>query len=414
MIDIKPWSKTTRYLVSGLMLAVLISFAYAMRTLIPALLVAAFLAYILNPIVAYANRLSRLPRTLIVSLVYTSIVGILAVIIVIYTPILVEQTQLVGADLQNIEDELIEAINSEAKNLGIDLDAADLLGNFAQNFTESFSSDQLFQAVILVQTTSTNVILLLIVLVTSFYLLKDWHQLREWFIALAPTDYQPDVRRLYGEIKDIWQAYLWGQLVLMITIGVLSGLGSALLGLRGAAVALGVIAGVLDLIPSAGPFVAMVVAAIVAWFQGPPSYLPISPVLFVILVLAVFGLIQTVENIWLRPRVMGQSLKIHPAIVFIAVMGSLAISGILAALIIVPVISTFGTVGRYLWHKIFGLDPWRPVFKPEPESDLEQTTAVAPIDQDLVSNMNNMPESYVPHQPNKSSPLPQASEVSQR
>ncbi len=112
------------------------------------------------------------------------------------------------------------------------------------------------------------------------------------------------------------------------------------------------------LIPSAGPFVAMVIAAVVAWFQGPPDYLPISNLLFSVLVVSTFALIQTMENVWLRPRVMGQNLQIHPAIVFVAVMGSLAISGILTALIIVPAISTFGTIGRYLWHKIFGLNPW--------------------------------------------------------
>ncbi|MCA9979635.1 MAG: AI-2E family transporter [Anaerolineales bacterium] len=377
MIDSKPWSRTTRYLVFGLILAAMIWFGYTMRALLPALMVAAFLAYILNPVVAYVNRLSRLPRTWVVTLVYTSIVGILAILVVLSTPILVEQTQLVGADLQNIEDQLIAVINEEAAALGLTIDAASLLGNLSSNFSTSFSSDQIFQAFTVVQATSTNAILLLIVLVTSFYLLKDWHRLREWLIELAPAGYRADTRRLYGEIKDIWQAYLWGQLVLMVTIGVASGLGAALVGLPGSAVALGVIAGVLDLIPSAGPFVAMVIAAVVAWFQGPPDYLPISPILFVILVVGVFGLIQTVENIWLRPRVMGQSLRIHPAIVFVAVMGSLAISGILTALVVVPVISTLGTVGRYLWHKIFELDPWR---SPSPSSTSngkgEDTTAV--------------------------------------
>jgi predicted PurR-regulated permease PerM len=364
MIDSQPWSKTTRYLIFALLLGGLIWFTYTMRALIPALIVGAFLAYILNPVVVYFNHISRLPRTWIVAIVYTSIVGALAVAITLTTPILLEQSRLVGDDLQNIEEQLIVIINSEAQALGFTIDATNIIGDFSQSFSTSFTSDQFFQAMNVVQTTSTNIVLLLIVLVTSFYLLKDWHLMREWLISLAPTHTQGDVRRLYGEIKEIWQAYLWGQLVLMVSIGVLSGLAAALLGLRTSAVALGVIAGVLDLVPSVGPLTAMVVAAVVAWFQGPPDYLPVSQLVFVILVVGSFTAIQTMENIWLRPRVMSHNLQIHPAVVFVAVMGSLAISGILTALIVIPAISTFGTIGRYLWCKIFGLDPWHPLPKP--------------------------------------------------
>jgi predicted PurR-regulated permease PerM len=65
-----------------------------------------------------------------------------------------------------------------------------------------------------------------------------------------------------------------------------------------------------------------------------------------VIVTAVYLTIQVIENIWWRPRVMAQSLKIHPAVVFIAVMGALTLIGPLAALIIVPTIGSISVIGR--------------------------------------------------------------------
>jgi predicted PurR-regulated permease PerM len=55
---------------------------------------------------------------------------------------------------------------------------------------------------------------------------------------------------------------------------------------------------------------------------------------------------------------MGNSLRLHPAIVFVAIVGSLALAGILVALIIVPVIGSALVIGRYLYCKILDIDPW--------------------------------------------------------
>jgi predicted PurR-regulated permease PerM len=144
----------------------------------------------------------------------------------------------------------------------------------------------------------------------------------------------------------------------MFVIGILSGVGAAAVGLSSTAVALGLLAGLLDIIPSAGPAVAMVIATAVAWFQGPPDYIHLSNFWFAMLLLGIFTAIQTIENIWLRPRIMGHSLKMHPGVVFVAVMGALAIGGILVALVIIPTIGTLSILGYYFRARIFGMDPW--------------------------------------------------------
>ena len=62
--------------------------------------------------------------------------------------------------------------------------------------------------------------------------------------------------------------------------------------------------------------------------------------LFALLVLTVFTSIQIVENVWLRPKIMGDKLRLHPALILVGVLGSLELAGALTALVIVPVMGS--------------------------------------------------------------------------
>lgn len=143
---------------------------------------------------------------------------------------------------------------------------------------------------------------------------------------------------------------------MMIIIGVITGLSAAVIGVPGA-VAFGVIAGLLDIILTVGPMIVTVIAALVAYFAG-STFLPITNLWFTLLVIALFTAIKLVEDVWLRPRIMGHTLKMHPAVVFVAIMGALALAGVLVALIIIPVVASVGIIGRYLYCRIFELEPW--------------------------------------------------------
>lgn len=363
------WSRTTRYITFFLTLAFLLWFFWAIGDLVGPLIISALLAYVLNPPINYVNSVSKLPRTLVVTLVYVLLISLLGMAIFFLTPVAIAQWQILSVELQNILIELRLAAVTQIAALGLNINVDDTF-NTLENFftTGNLGADQIFRVL---SATSRNLAWVLIILVTTFYLLQDWHRLREWIFNIVPPTYRGDVRRLYGEIKDTWQAYLWGQILLMTIVGLLSGVGSAAIGLQ-AAVVLGLIAGILDVIPSVGPAVAMIVATLVAWFQGPPDYLPMSDTWYMILVLGIYVAIQSIENIWLRPKIMGQSLKMHPGIVFLAVMGSLAMGGILVALLIVPVIGTAGVIGAYLRARMFGLEPWETDLAIEPAAPVEE------------------------------------------
>lgn len=347
------WSRAIRYLALIIVLVSLVWLLSAARPLIGPLVIAALLAYVLNPAVTLIKTRTSLRHSTSVSLVYLLFLVGLVAMLVIFVPVVAQQAKRVALELQIVRVRLEDALVSPLTFLGFELRLDELLVELQDISAPLFKPERVLRMLI---AATTNLAWIVVILVTTYHLLRDWERLREWLIGLAPQAYQPDVRRLYEEIKGVWQTHLRGQLLLMLLVGVITGMGSAAIGLRHA-VLLGLLAGALDLIPSLGPAVAMVVAVAVAWFEG-SAYLPLPKGWFAVVVIVLYLLIQQVENIWLQPRIMGRRLRLHPGLVFVAVTGALALGGTVVALIIVPLLASAGVVGRYVHRRMLGLEPW--------------------------------------------------------
>ena len=116
------------------------------------------------------------------------------------------------------------------------------------------------------------------IFLASIYISLDAHTYRGALLQAAPAAYQPEISILLARIERVWNAFLHGELILMLVIGVITTLGLTALGVPGA-LYLGIIAGLLEIIPSIGPIIATVPAVIVALIQG-SAYLPISNLAF--------------------------------------------------------------------------------------------------------------------------------------
>jgi len=349
----KNWSKTTRYFVLALSLAAILWFMAAARALLIPLGISAVLAFLLNPTVTYVNKNTKLERTWAVLLVYLFALAMLVTAVIILVPIIPTQIANLVEELQIVTEQFQEQVSEPIEFMGFDIPLDQIVGDIEILPADFIQADVIIG---LFQSASTNIGWVLLILVTTYYLLQDWPQLRDWLLNLAPDDYSDDVRRLYQEIKTVWQRYLKGQLRLTLIIGFFTGLGGAMIGLPGW-LAIGILAGVLDIILTVGPAVVMVVIGLVAYFAG-STYLPMSNIWFAVLAVGLSALLQVIEQIWLRPRIMGHSLRMHPGVVFIAIIGALALAGVLAALIIIPVVGSIIVIGRYIYYKIFDLDPW--------------------------------------------------------
>jgi predicted PurR-regulated permease PerM len=180
--------------------------------------------------------------------------------------------------------------------------------------------------------------------------------MRDWLMGLAPQPYRPEVEELYNRIRNVWMAYLRGQIVLMFIVGVVFTVAWVIIGIPGALV-LGVIAGLFTLVPDVGPFLAMVLAAGVALLEG-SNWIPLSNFWVAGIVVIVYLVLINLKNFFLRPYIMGRSVHMNEALIFIAIVIATILKGILGALLVVPMLASVVVIGGYVQRRVLGLPPF--------------------------------------------------------
>ena len=370
----KSWSKTTRYLVLVLVLISLVALAVAASELIAPLAISALLAWLLNPAVTLFHNRTKLKRQWTVLIVYLFSLALIVALGVLLALLAPSQINNVAKDFQDLSIVVVQQIEEHSTRtftlLGYPVNPAEIVSNITVDTSQFMRPDIILEWL---RAASTNLTWILVIILTTFYLLQDWPRLRDWLIGLAPEHYQGDFQRVYEEVKDVWQRYLRGQLRLSLIIGALTTLLLTSVGLPGAVV-FGILAAIFDVILTVGPLIVMAAAAVVALLAG-STFLPLSNAWFTLLVLGVFALVQIFENVWLRPRVMGQSLNMHPGVIFVGIVGALSMAGIFAALIVVPMLGSTAVVGHYVHAKIMDIPPWPDVIL---TSDTGETPPAAP------------------------------------
>ena len=354
------WSRPVRYLVFILVALLVALVVWYARRIFEPLIIAAFAAYLIHPAVNYLTSHTRLRRKSAVNLVF-----IVTLLLVIGTPasltsIVFDESSQVVTDILHIYNQLIVWLEQPKAIPGIPIN----FGNFANQlnqFRSTFVASLTTQAIQIVSKTSLGAIWILVILVTIYYLLSEWPRIRQGFIGSFPEKYTPELNELYQRLRRIWMSYLRGQIVLMLIVGVAFSIAWTVIGIPGGLV-LGVIAGFLTLIPDVGPFLAALLAVGVALLEGSSwSWMPASHLLVGLIVLAVYIILVTIKNFWVRPIIMGRSVQMHESLVLISILLATMLWGILGALIIVPVLASLAVILDYLRRRILGMTPFPPV-----------------------------------------------------
>jgi len=349
------WNQPFRYVTMILLVIFFFIVGWYIRPAIGPLVIGALLAYGLNPVKNLLADKTPLSHSYSATIVLLFTLGLLIAIPAFMLPTLTREFQALIRDLVRVVSITLDFLTQPVVLFEFEFSPGTLfpdpvlwISEGAQTITEN--------AFHLLEIITKNLLWLLVSLVTMFYLLKDWSRLRDWLLSLPPLSYQSDVHRIYQEIRQIWRGYLRGNLALMTIVGIIFTIAWLILGVPGALV-LGIIAGVLTIIPDLGPAIAALLAAVVAFIEG-STYLPLTNFWFAILVIGVYMALINIKNIWLRPRVFGRSVHMHEGIVFIAIIIAVVIEGILGALIVIPVLASAGIIGRYMYNRSFGLPPW--------------------------------------------------------
>jgi len=352
MNENNQWSITFRYIVGIILFAAFVAFVFYAHDAIRNFVLAGFVAYLLNPAVDFLASRTRVKRSTSVNIVFFSSVLLFVGVPAGLTPVFYDEAQIVVQDLLDLSAQLGHTLSQPVVfgNLVFHLES---WANNLLQAQDAFLAPLPEEILSLLETTSVGVLWFLVILVSVYLLLSHWPAIRASMFSFVLPVYRPEVEELYKRIKDIWMAYLRGQIVLMIIVCVVFTIVWLIMGIPGALV-LGVIAGLFTLVPDVGPFLAAMLAAGVALLEG-SSWIPLSHFWVAGLVVAVYVVLINLKNFFLRPIVMGRSVHMNEGLVFVVIIAATILEGILGALLIVPVVAMVTVIVGYLRRKILGL-----------------------------------------------------------
>ncbi len=349
------WSISFRYVMGILYFAALIAFVFYAHDAVRNLVIAAFVAYLVNPAVIYLSTSTRMSRTAAVNIVYFSALVILVGVPATFAPIFYDEVQIIVKDLLDISNQLRLSLSSPVYVGGLVFHLEEW-GLSLFQLQNAFLTPLPEEALQLLETTSVGVLWFLVILVAVHLFLSQWPNMRNTLISFAPSPYHAELQELYDRIRRIWMAYLRGQIVLMIIVGVVFTIAWTIMGIPGALV-LGVIAGLFTLVPDVGPFLAAVLAAGVALLEG-STWIPLSNFWVAGIVVVVYLVLINLKNFLLRPYIMGRSVHMNEALVFIIIMIATILEGILGALLVVPLAASAVVIAGYIQRRVLGLPPF--------------------------------------------------------
>lgn len=310
-----------KYLINNHFLAALVLIAlFWLAIELSNILIIIFISYIImaaiSPFSDFLIR-KRIPKILAVLIPYTITIAILVLLIFPLIPFFMSQIQLLFSNLPKYIDQI-------AKTFSLHIDATNI-----KNVFESDINALSKNALSVTGKIFSGVFSTLTVLVISFYLMLEREMLKKQFISLLPKKHHDNALATIVQIENKIGLWLRGQFILSFTIGIFTWIGLTAFNLP-FAFPLGLMAGLLEIVPTIGPIIAAIPAIIVA--------LTISPG-FAVSVMFFYILVQMLENNILVPKIMEKAVGLNPIVIIIGVLIGSKFLGILGALLAVPFIA---------------------------------------------------------------------------
>jgi predicted PurR-regulated permease PerM len=302
------------------------------------------IAYLLDPL---ANRLTRLGLSRLVAalIILAAFVIIFAAAVVLIAPILADQLkdliEHVPAYMQRLEALAKDPSHPWVKSIfgsaaGGDAGSVSVLLNKSIGYLTEVLPTLWTKGAALLSLFS----LLVITPVVAFYLLVDWERVIDAFDGLIPLYRRDTVRGLAREINTVLSGYLHGQLLVCAILGTYYAIGLTLAGLS-FGVLIGALSGLLTFVPYVGSLTALVVSLGVALAQFSPEWSRILVVVGVVLVGQFF------EGNVLSPKLVGESVGLHPVWLIFALLACGYLFGFVGLLLAVPLAAAAGVLTRF-------------------------------------------------------------------
>lgn len=339
-----PFPRLSRYQIAWIFGGLLIAgwLVWLLGPVLTPFFISVLIAYMVNPIVGWLED-KKMRRDLAVSLVFLLAFLLLVVVLLIVIPVLIREV----ADFLGRLPGYLDAFQQNAlpwieAQLGIEINLQSFDVERARKLIQDYFSNIAGAAgnVLSVMTQSGGRFLvwissMVLIPLVTFYLLRDWRLLMDTLRDILPRNIEPTAVRLTEDCDEALGGFLRGQLMVMISLGLVYAIGLWIVGLNNA-IAIGLIAGLVSFVPYLGAIIGVLLAGTTAVIQD-------FSFLFLLSVGIVFVVGQLIESFVLTPKLVGDRIGLHPVLVIFAVMAGGQLFGFAGVLLALPAAAA-GTV----------------------------------------------------------------------
>ena len=325
-------------------LTITLFFLYLLTPILLPFVSAALLAYLGDPLVDRLEK-KKLSRTLSVVIVFVLFFIIIAPLFLFLIPLLQDQISTLVYKLPdyinwtvvNIQPILQDTFNITLPPLDVD----QLKKTVAEEWT---NAGGFFKGLLRTVSHSGLVVAgwlanIFLIPVITFYLMRDWDHLIQYIYDLLPRSIVKEVSLMAKESDDVLGAFLRGQMLVMLALGVIYSIGLKFVGLE-FSLLIGLFAGLLSFIPYMGLVVGVLIASVAILYQTHDA-------INLLWVLLVFVVAQMIEGMFLTPILVGDRIGLHPVAVIFAVLAGGQLFGFFGILLALPV---FAVLAVFLRH----------------------------------------------------------------
>lgn len=337
MSKIKP--RTALFIVLGLLFIWLL---YLDRNILTPFILAIILAYILNPLVNFLTSSFKLPRSLSILVIYFLIIGLLVSLGVVAASRISQEADEIQTFVSSFTANSEEKINT----------LPEIAQPIAENFVSSLQSTFLLTpaALLAIFPKAVSELLgLLIVLYSTFFLLLEGKNLIYRFLKSVSDSTRSDLENLLQKINHTLSGYLRGELFLIVFVSLMLFIALSILGIKFALI-LAIFSGLAEIIPFIGPLIATSAAVLVTLTTQQVNF-SLDPLSASLIIILIYFFIRQFQDYLVTPYIIGRITKIHPFIVFFAVLSGGHLFGVLGYILAVPLAAIVKILLEYALEK---------------------------------------------------------------
>jgi predicted PurR-regulated permease PerM len=302
-----------------------LGFLYWIRDIIIQVFVALLITTILNPSVTRLQKY-KVPRAVSILIIYLMLLALMIFAVATLVPALVDQTT-----------KFTSAIPQLMGELNIPIEVVDQLTVELTSQLSNLPS----QVVRISVSIFSNVVSFLAIFILALYFLLAWNKLPDYLLKFLPNEQVAEVDRIISRIEKDLGGWARGQIILMFIVGLATYIGLLILGIP-YALPLAVLAGMFELVPNLGPFLAAVPAVLVGLGISPLTGLAVAALGF---------LIQQIENYVFVPKIMQRSAHVSPVVTLLSIVIGFRVAGVTGAILSIPLVIILRVLFTEYWAK---------------------------------------------------------------